>query len=919
MESRRTLRKRGLRPTDHRCRLGVLQQIFEYNRLDPRGGPRDRRSHHQARGKRTSRSKFIDDRNASSARTERQGESVPPCTWVVRAQTSTCYSSLSFVCVKPAFDVSTFSLHKVPEICQAGEYGNYQLPVCISPGNTTVTFYKAEKKCLASRAGTSLYNAEGIFSRLINKIIRNVIIQSSVADNLAWVSRNMSSNTCQALSVTSDPTQTISRDCGSLLPNYLCESPAAVPVLQNVTVMKGGFPVVSVTQGSKNFTARLPLFSPLDNHYESSSTFTDYYWCQVNDPVSGTIKQSRRIFLRISEMEIYAASIVINSTLELRTLLMMYSMTGDDPNKVVQPLLTRTSASPDGGNLTLGEFYVSRRYDFSHGKVRPVNNSVMAAKTSIRNAARKNIQSLLLHLGHSAISAGSLAQWTYACVTSSDVCDLCSRLLAQSDINAANVADRVNETKVLFTPIPFVQINSGNREYRREGEHRSSSEIRCDWQREEQVWNLSNSTSKDVSVGLELQTDGDTAVDGIGDGKLVTLFDSTSRDYQLTDTAIMLPGSFKKHSPLADKLHTLLLAFFSLDNSDKNLKVIFNLFANTALFKQGHLTTNGTGPNVTLNTKVISAKLSLDGAPVTNLSGYNVTTVYIPVVKLVDEARRLSSTCVFWDFQAAGGRGGWSSDGCYYHSVIHGRDVCVCNHLTNFAVLLVHAIQQTIARREKEKITQRTPPADLVQHGASLCFGAWIVFLGGIDRVDNTAGCIAVAAMLHYLILSSFICWMALTPFYFAFLLPVGLIVLTNVIIYCLVIAAICSRRIEGSTSAESNWIFAFLAVADARLVFQYLFTITTTVQGFLLFVIFTARDPAFRTFWLEKCCGKSSHHSTSGAKARTRDVSGNSLESPMTRSTTCSDTRLDLISKRSPPPSPRKWPPSPSVPSSRI
>ncbi|XP_025109863.1 adhesion G-protein coupled receptor G2-like [Pomacea canaliculata] len=183
-------------------------------------------------------------------------------------------------------------------------------------------------------------------------------------------------------------------------------------------------------------------------------------------------------------------------------------------------------------------------------------------------------------------------------------------------------------------------------------------------------------------------------------------------------------------------------------------------------------------------------------------------------------------------------------------------------------------------------------------------------------------------------------CWMALTPFYFAFLLPVGLIVLTNVIIYCLVIAAICSRRIEGSTSAESkshfrvvgvraslacfvilglSWIFAFLAVADARLVFQYLFTITTTVQGFLLFVIFTARDPAFRTFWLEKCCGKSSHHSTSGAKARTRDVSGNSLESPMTRSTTCSDTRLDLISKRSPPPSPRKWPPSPSVPSSRI
>lgn len=50
--------------------------------------------------------------------------------------------------------------------------------------------------------------------------------------------------------------------------------------------------------------------------------------------------------------------------------------------------------------------------------------------------------------------------------------------------------------------------------------------------------------------------------------------------------------------------------------------------------------------------------------------------------------------CVFWDFQLAGGYGGWSSEGCELAS---GPDdesddpivECRCNHLTNFAILVV--------------------------------------------------------------------------------------------------------------------------------------------------------------------------------------------------------------------------------------
>ena len=45
--------------------------------------------------------------------------------------------------------------------------------------------------------------------------------------------------------------------------------------------------------------------------------------------------------------------------------------------------------------------------------------------------------------------------------------------------------------------------------------------------------------------------------------------------------------------------------------------------------------------------------------------------------------------CVFWDFDRNEKKGGWSSEGCIYDGRINGREVCLCDHLTNFAVLLV--------------------------------------------------------------------------------------------------------------------------------------------------------------------------------------------------------------------------------------
>ena len=45
-------------------------------------------------------------------------------------------------------------------------------------------------------------------------------------------------------------------------------------------------------------------------------------------------------------------------------------------------------------------------------------------------------------------------------------------------------------------------------------------------------------------------------------------------------------------------------------------------------------------------------------------------------------------TCGFWDYYANEDGGGWSTEGCTL-SFENDRVVCKCDHLTNFAVLIV--------------------------------------------------------------------------------------------------------------------------------------------------------------------------------------------------------------------------------------
>ena len=74
---------------------------------------------------------------------------------------------------------------------------------------------------------------------------------------------------------------------------------------------------------------------------------------------------------------------------------------------------------------------------------------------------------------------------------------------------------------------------------------------------------------------------------------------------------------------------------------------------------------------------------------ITNQICREMKSVLSTLLKESDSSRK----CVWWDFKQNEFKGGWSSLGCRYDGKVNGRDVCLCDHLTNFAVLLVSLIK----------------------------------------------------------------------------------------------------------------------------------------------------------------------------------------------------------------------------------
>ncbi|XP_076464348.1 uncharacterized protein LOC143296356 [Babylonia areolata] len=473
-----------------------------------------------------------------------------------------------------------------------------------------------------------------------------------------------------------------------------------------------------------------------------------------------------------------------------------------------------------------------------------------------------------------------------------------------------------------------------------------------------QVWNLTTTIlAQSPVLGWQVDSSGDT-------GRL-TSASHLAEDPHM-DSAIMLSEGTARRIVNG----TATEAF-----SGRDVRVSFNVIKQTGLFQAGghtdtntsdaHATQGGPTARDSLNSKVLSLRITVDGQPVTDLSAFGqgyVTTVFQSLESLsprLQSERKERTQCVFWDFALRQSLGGWSTEGCHLERFVSGRVTCVCDHLTNFAVLMDMYDQGTEEAHMEAlgllttaglslsicglavtallfilvKAQHRSLPQQTLFNMALAMLLSWVTFLAGVRRRvgeeehHHHVACLLVAMLLHYLLLVSFLwmlaqaalhylllvkaskrpffthymlkaaplawglpllpviivsavdvelyhggkdyCWMSLTAFYCAFLPPLAVIITTNIIIYVLVVVGICRRPSVKSGSSYTaigvrasiscfvvfglSWTFAFFAVGEARALFQYLFTITSTSQGLLIFILYPARDPAVRTYLRDK------------------------------------------------------------------
>ncbi|KAK9723171.1 GPCR proteolysis site, GPS, motif [Popillia japonica] len=174
-----------------------------------------------------------------------------------------------------------------------------------------------------------------------------------------------------------------------------------------------------------------------------------------------------------------------------------------------------------------------------------------------------------------------------------------------------------------------------------------------------------------------------------------------------------------------------------------------------------------------LNSKIISASLG-KGRHIQLREPVRLTLKHLHTNNVSDPS------CVFWDYTTSS----WSDEGCHVETTNTTHTICLCNHLTNFAILMdVHAIYLPMEHQIALQIVTyvgcvisivclilavitfqlfRGLKSDKTTIHCNLCICllvAEILFLVGISRTENQIICGVIAAFLHYFFLCAFV-WM---------------------------------------------------------------------------------------------------------------------------------------------------------------
>jgi hypothetical protein len=113
-------------------------------------------------------------------------------------------------------------------------------------------------------------------------------------------------------------------------------------------------------------------------------------------------------------------------------------------------------------------------------------------------------------------------------------------------------------------------------------------------------------------------------------------------------------------------------------------------------------------------------------------------------------------------------------------------------------------------------------------------------------------------------------CWIHSEAFYYAFLTPLAVTCGANIVIFIIIINSITCARQHLKTNQQQysllisqlnvsfcifvllglSWTFGFLTLIETGIIFNYLFCITSTLQGFLIFVYFISLGSRDKHMW---------------------------------------------------------------------
>ncbi|KAM8732135.1 adhesion G-protein coupled receptor G2-like [Acanthopagrus schlegelii] len=285
-------------------------------------------------------------------------------------------------------------------------------------------------------------------------------------------------------------------------------------------------------------------------------------------------------------------------------------------------------------------------------------------------------------------------------------------------------------------------------------------------------------------VGLKLVVVGDNEIASSNSLVLAvrtvdgTNFPTTSVDIFNTDNvqlrALSRSRSKRSGSALGSVfLPSSLTSGLSPEQQQQASRVQFTFYTSPALFQDSTLD----------NQTTVSPVL---GSSVANLSISNLNENIQFTIRNVNPITvNFSASCAFWDFAKNGGRGGWSTTGCFLVNATQEDTTCSCNHLTAFAILLDLSRDGLTDRQQAqiltfityigcgisaiflsvtlltylcfEKLLRDIPAKILVQLCMSLLLLNLVFLLDGWLALYPAIGlCISTAFFLHYFLLTSF-------------------------------------------------------------------------------------------------------------------------------------------------------------------